>query len=151
MLDSLSFVILKSIFSMGVTHAQNLNYDRQNFNALLFAEFDYREREGLGDDGLAVGQGVAQINYSVTDRLSFFTETTLTSRQDQSLNVEFERFIARYDFSDKYKLSAGRYHTPVGYWNEVFHHGSWLKTTVSRPQTLRFGSSHPNSLCRWPA
>jgi hypothetical protein len=48
--------------------------------------------------------------------------------------------IAKYEFSDLFKLSGGRYHTPVGYWNSAFHHGSWLHTSTSRPEMIKFGS-----------
>ena len=39
------------------------------------------------------------------------------------------------------KVSFGRYHTPINYWNTEFHHGSWLQTTVSRPEMTQFGGS----------
>ncbi|MCZ6853793.1 MAG: hypothetical protein O7G86_07725, partial [Gammaproteobacteria bacterium] len=113
----------------------------QRINSLIFGEIDYREREDQGDDGFVIGQGVAQFNIRLDDRLSVFTELTATARKDQSFDFSVERLFVRYDFSDHYKLSAGRYHTPLGYWNSSFHHGSWLQTTVSRPQTVKFGSN----------
>ena len=48
--------------------------------------------------------------------------------------------MVRYDFSDQFKISAGRFHTPIGYWNTAFHHGSWLQTSVARPEMIKFGS-----------
>ena len=113
----------------------------QRVTALIFGEIDYREREDLGDDGFVIGQGVAQFNVRLDDRLSVFTEMTATARKDESFDFSIERLFVRYEFSDNYKLSAGRYHTPLGYWNSSFHHGSWLQTTVSRPQTVKFGSN----------
>jgi hypothetical protein len=56
-------------------------------------------------------------------------------------NVEIERSIIRYDQSDKLKLSFGRYHTPINYWNTAYHHGSWLQTTAARPEMTQFGGS----------
>jgi hypothetical protein len=29
-------------------------------------------------------------------------------------------------------------HTPLGYWNHMFHHGAWLQTTADRPLMYRF-------------
>jgi len=55
--------------------------------------------------------------------------------------VEVERSIIRYDYNDFFKLSFGRYHTPIGYWNTAFHHGAWLQTTISRPDMVRIGGS----------
>jgi hypothetical protein len=37
------------------------------------------------------------------------------------------------------KVSFGRYHTPVNWWNTAFHHGAWLQTTISRPEMVQFG------------
>ena len=38
-------------------------------------------------------------------------------------NAEVERMILRFDQSDRLKVSFGRYHTPINYWNTAFHHG----------------------------
>jgi len=38
--------------------------------------------------------------------------------------------LIRYDYNDFFKLSFGRYHTPINYWNTAFHHGLWLQTTI---------------------
>ena len=56
-------------------------------------------------------------------------------------NAEVERSIIRYEVNDMLKVSFGRYHTPINYWNTAFHHGSWLQTTASRPEMTRFGGS----------
>jgi hypothetical protein len=52
-----------------------------------------------------------------------------------------ERVIVRYDLNDYFKLSFGRYHTPINYWNTAFHHGQWLQTSISRPEMTQFGGS----------
>src|SRR5260370_31880236 len=54
-------------------------------------------------------------------------------------NVELERSIIRFAQSDKLKISFGRYHTPINYWNTQYHHGSWLQTSESRPEMIQFG------------
>ena len=47
--------------------------------------------------------------------------------------------IIRFDQSDQLKVSFGRYHTPINWWNTAFHHGQWLQTTISRPEMMQFG------------
>ena len=47
--------------------------------------------------------------------------------------------ILRFDQSDRLKVSFGRYHTPINYWNTAFHHGQWLQTTIARPEMIQFG------------
>ena len=73
-------------------------------------------------------------------KVSFFGETSFTAQPDR-FAVEVERVSLRYDFDDRLKVSVGRFHTPVNYWNTAFHHGLWLQTTISRPEMIRGGGS----------
>lgn len=98
----------------------------------LFGDVEY-----TGTDGFRQGQLVGHLAAGLTDRLTFFTELSMTAGQ----GAEAERVVVRYDFGDYLKLSAGRVHTPVSYWNTAYHHGQWLQTTVARPRLIRFGST----------
>jgi hypothetical protein len=37
------------------------------------------------------------------------------------------RSSLRYEANDYFKLSFGRFHTPINYWNTAFHHGQWSR------------------------
>ena len=68
----------------------------------------------------------------------------MAKRNDEMLapeHPEVERLVVRYDANDRFKVSFGRYHTPINYWNTAFHHGQWLQTTISRPEMTQFGGS----------
>jgi len=73
------------------------------------------------------------------DQWSVFAETALTARPGGGYTASLERIIARYRYSDLIKITTGRFHTPVNWWNETFHHGKWLQTTIDRPEMTRFG------------
>jgi hypothetical protein len=107
--------------------------------AFVFGDVLYTETEGAASEGFHLGQMVAHGNVLLTDRVAFFGEVSLTAR-DTGYGIEVERAILRYDFSDALKVSAGRYHTPISYWNTAFHHGLWLQGSVARPEAVRFGS-----------
>jgi hypothetical protein len=95
------------------------------------------------------GQFILHLSSALSTRVTYFGELSLTARTDAGagsppaggFNAEMERSIIRYDQSDHFKLSFGRYHTPVSYWNTQFHHGSWLQTTASRPEMVQFGGN----------
>ncbi len=96
-----------------------------------------------------LGQTTLHLISALSPKVNFFGEITFTARSDAGngippapgFNVEVERLIVRYDFNDYFKLSFGRYHTPINYWNTAFHHGQWLQTTISRPEMVQFGGS----------
>jgi len=109
------------------------------FHLMGFGDISYLSREATDPGGFAVGQAVAHLTASLDQSLRVFGEFSMTAR-DNEYKATIERLIVRYDFSDRFKLSGGRYHSPIGYWNSAFHHGAWLQTTVSRPEMAKFGS-----------
>lgn len=110
------------------------------FNAMGFGDISYVSRDASDEDGFVIGQAVAHLTASLSDSFAVFGEFSATAR-DSEYSIEIERLIVKYEFSDRYKLSAGRYHTPIGYWNYAYHHGAWLQTTITRPEVVKFGSS----------
>lgn len=88
--------------------------------------------------GFKEGQFTLHFSSALAARVSFFAEVTLNARSDET-KIDLERSIVKYDHSDVFKLSLGKYHTPINWWNVAFHHGQWLQTTVSRPEMTQFG------------
>lgn len=88
--------------------------------------------------GFREGQFVLHFTSALSRRIFFFGELSLTAR-DSEFRVEVERTIIKLEQSDYFKISFGRYHTPINWWNNTFHHGQWLQTSVARPEMTRFG------------
>ena len=106
-----------------------------------FTDFDFFASDKAGKDpksGFSEGQFVLHFTSLLAPRLGFFGEVSSTSKSG-SFNIVIERAIIRWDENDQFKLSFGRYHTPINYWNTAFHHGQWLQTSVSRPEMTKFG------------
>ena len=99
--------------------------------------------------GFQEGQFALHLSSALSPRVGVFGEISMTARADAGtgtpaatgFNAEVERLIIRYDLHDYFKVSFGRYHTPINYWNTAFHHGQWLQTTASRPEMTQFGGS----------
>jgi len=99
--------------------------------------------------GFQEGQFALHLSAALSPKVSVFGELSVTARADAGtgsppatgFNAELERLIVRYDVNDYFKLSFGRYHTPINYWNTAYHHGQWLQTTISRPEMTQFGGS----------
>ncbi len=113
-----------------------------------FADVDVAaQNKSEGPRGFSEGQFVLHLASALSPRVNFFGELSLTPRADAGsgappatgFNAEVERVIIRFDQSDQLKVSFGRYHTPVNWWNTAFHHGQWLQTTISRPEMVQFG------------
>lgn len=76
----------------------------------------------------------------ITNRWSGLLELVLEQEKDYS-EAEIERINITYEHSNALRLGAGRFHTPLGYWNKAYHHGRQLFDTVERPFFLEFEDS----------
>jgi len=52
--------------------------------------------------------------------------------------LDFQRFALKYTISDDVNIGVGKYHTALGYWNHTYHHGTWLQSSILRPEIYRF-------------
>jgi hypothetical protein len=106
-----------------------------------FADVNFSATDQKGaTSGFNLGQLVLHLASPLSRKVSYFGEITFNA-QPTGYTVEVERSIIRYDYNDYFKLSFGRYHTPIGYWNTAYHHGSWLQTTINRPDMVKFGGT----------
>ncbi len=122
--------------------------DFPNLKIAGFSDFNFSGSDLKGNkSGFTEGQFILHLNSNLTSKVSFMGELSLTARPDAGtgtppatgFNAEVERSIIRFEHNDYLKLSFGRYHTPINYWNTAFHHGQWLQTTVGRPEMVQFG------------
>jgi hypothetical protein len=113
-----------------------------------FGNVDFSaQAASAGSRGFVEGQFVLHLASALSPRVNFFGEISFTPRADAGTgsppatgyNAEIERAIIRFDHSDYLKVSLGRYHTPINWWNTAYHHGAWLQTTISRPEMTQFG------------
>jgi Phosphate-selective porin O and P len=106
-----------------------------------FGDVDFSATDQKGSiSGFNLGQFVLHFASPLSEKVSYFGEVSFTA-EPNSYDLSVERTIIRYDYNDYFKLSFGKYHTPIGYWNAEFHHGAWLQTTISRPEMVKFGGT----------
>jgi hypothetical protein len=74
----------------------------------------------------------------ITDKASVLSEMVFAESDAQTFGVDLERVLFKYDYNDHLRMSFGRYHTGIGYYNTAFHSGSWLQTTADRPLVMDF-------------
>ena len=106
-----------------------------------FADADYSATDQKGTtSGFDLGQFDLHIASALSRKISYFAEITVNAHP-QDYTIEMERSFIRYDYNDFFKISFGRFHTPIGYWNTEYHHGAWLQTTIDRPFMVKVGGT----------
>jgi hypothetical protein len=95
--------------------------------------------DSLSQHGFALGQFDLFITSRINDKTSFLAEVVFEwDAENNTWVLDVERVIARYSFTNLINISAGKFHTPFGYWNNAYHHGALIQPTIQRPNIVRF-------------
>jgi hypothetical protein len=97
----------------------------------------------------ALGQLDLFVTSDISDKFKFLSEIVFEGGPDNiygvtqsstrnSFGVDVERYLLTYSQNEYFNLSAGRYHTAIGYYNTAYHHSTWLQTTTGRPLMFAF-------------
>jgi hypothetical protein len=100
-----------------------------------FADFNF----SLDEDGhshFSLGQYDTYITGQLTDRISYLSEVVF--EYDNGWILDVERVWMKYEFTNHFSISGGKFHTALGYWNRTFHHGALLHASINRPSYLLF-------------
>jgi hypothetical protein len=78
------------------------------------------------------------MNSALSDDVSVLAEVVFEFGEDNTAVLDVERVQIKWSPAELFSLTAGRMHTPLGYWNQTYHHGAWFQTTAGRPEMYLF-------------
>lgn len=73
------------------------------------------------------------VTSQLSESLSFLSEMVFSTDPTNNFEVDLERYELTYRPIKYFEISAGRYHTSIGYYNTAYHHGTWFSTATGRP------------------
>jgi len=104
-----------------------------------FGDVDLRGTDRRGaTTSFSLGQLDLFVTSDVSEKFKLLSEIVFEADQKNSFGVDVERLLLQYSPNDWFKLSAGRYHTAIGYYNTAYHHSTWLQTATGRPFLFQF-------------
>jgi hypothetical protein len=90
-------------------------------------------------NSFGLGQFALFATSNLHERVSVLAEVVLEAGGSNTRVVtDLERLQITFRLSDVLNLSAGRYHTGIGYYNAAFHHGAFFETPIDRPRVFAF-------------
>jgi hypothetical protein len=137
--ESASSAMIPSLAGLGAASGLLPASDRPTVNVGGFAVITVQGNSTTPTPRIDVGQLTVHATVDLGANFGAFTEVTVNSVP--SWEVRVERLLLFWEQSDHLKLSIGRYHLPVTWWNATFHHGLWLQTTLRRPTIVGFNDA----------
>ncbi len=97
-----------------------------------FADLNFEiDDDDSSNSRFRIGEYDTYITGTLAPGTSFLSEVTYEYREEWIISLR--RLWVRYTFNDYLRVSVGKFHTPLGYWNRAFHHGVLLYTSVDKP------------------
>lgn len=80
------------------------------------------------------------VNTYFNDRISFLGEFVVryTKGTPTTFSASIERARLKFDYYKNHSVIAGKIHTPVNYWNDVYHHGRVFFPSIDRPISFSY-------------
>jgi hypothetical protein len=104
----------------------------RGFADVTFAESNQPDRYS----SFGLGQYVFFITSPLAEHISFLGETTF--QFNSGFQATIERVVVTFSPASYFRVSMGRLHTPIGYWNNTYHHGTLIQPTIDRPVMFLF-------------
>jgi hypothetical protein len=89
-------------------------------------------------NSFALGQFALFATSTLSERVSVLAEVVLEASQTTEVVTDLERLQVNFRFDDRLHVSAGRYHTGIGYYNAAYHHAAYFETVIGRPRVFEF-------------
>lgn len=116
---------------------------QRNTQLKIYGHFQYALDDLRGNNPNSyfnLGEQDFFVTSNLSDRLSFLGETVV--KYDNATASKFapsiERAHLKFDYYGNHSIIMGKMHTPVNYWNDVFHHGRILYPTIDRPGSFTY-------------
>jgi hypothetical protein len=104
-----------------------------------FGDVNLRGSDQRGNTtSFSLGQLDLFVTSDVSEKFKLLSEIVFEANQQNSFGVDIERLLLQYSPNDLFKVSVGRYHTAIGYYNTAYHHSTWLQTATGRPFLFQF-------------
>jgi hypothetical protein len=89
-------------------------------------------------NSFTLGQFALFATSNINERISVLAEVVMEGSVNTRVVTDLERLQLTYRWNDALHVTAGRYHTGVGFYNTAFHHGAFFETPIGRPRVFAF-------------
>lgn len=108
-----------------------------------FADVGFGKATSGAGENRANGFAISNLSFYLTPQFTDRTKALIelafeVDSAEGAVATDLERLQFGYTFNDAATLWVGRFHTPFGYWNNAYHHGAQIQTSVLRPKFIDF-------------
>jgi hypothetical protein len=109
------------------------------FNGFGHQEFSLFSKDTL-NGYFSIGEHDFFVRSNISDKISFLGEYVFRFNRNSPTNFlpSIERSFLKINYHNQHAIIAGKIHTPVNYWNDVYHHGRVFFPVIDRPSAFSY-------------
>ena len=134
---NLSFYCLTLVCTLipGVNSYAQSSERKTTVNFYGAIDFTLNRPSGKYNSFFTLGEQDFFVTSRISDRISFLSETVVKfdPRSATTFSPSIERAQMKFDYFKNHSIIAGKIHSPVNFWNDVYHHGRVFFPTIDRP------------------
>ena len=132
---SICLLCSMSIWSQRLRSVVN-GYGHMNYNFL----HDFEANADPTNSSFELGEHDLFVNTFFNDRISFLGEFVMkyTKGTPTTFSASIERARLKFDYYKNHSVITGKIHTPINYWNDVYHHGRLFFPSIDRPISFSY-------------
>ena len=131
-------IVLAGLLLASAARAMEMDDLSQPLEIHFGGDVNYGKR--FGDASSPNGFALGVVDTMFHGRLSrtFSVLAEVVYEGDEEFGFDVERLMLNFEPRTWFRLSVGRFHTPLGYWNTAYHHAKWMYVTTEAPLLARF-------------
>jgi len=140
---STRLLVLTFLGLMLILEPFQISAQQRNTQLKVYGHFQYAFDDLSGnapDSYFTLGEQDFFLTSNLSEKISFLGETVV--RYDNLTTSKFtpsiERAQLKFDYYKNHSFIVGKMHTPVNYWNDVYHHGRLFYPTIDRPSSFSY-------------
>jgi hypothetical protein len=132
----LPVLIILLIISANKSFSQS---EKTKFNGFGHQEYSLVRKDSV-DSYFSIGEHDFFVTSNLTPRISFLGEFVVRYNAASSTGFlpSIERSFIKFNYVNNHSVIAGKVHTPVNYWNDVYHHGRVFFPVIDRPMAFSY-------------
>ncbi len=105
-------------------------------NGFGHLQFTYNQDQSAATY-FSIGEHDLFVTSKIKNNISFLGEYVFRFTGNNYM-PSIERSLVKFNYKGNHSIIGGKVHTPVNYWNDVYHHGRLFFPTIDRPQAFSY-------------
>jgi hypothetical protein len=110
------------------------------FNGFGHVEYSLQRANDATSSYFTVGENDFFVTSKLNNKISLLGEYVIrfNSNSATSFLPSIERTLVKFNYYKNHNIITGKIHSPLNYWNDVYHHGRLFFPTIDRPLSFSY-------------